>query len=228
MRATGATPRRVTAMVASTSPSGWSEKAATASRVLDSTACITTFNDDNSIFRVSANTAYGGHHNAYRICGTKGQIENVRGMGNKVMLRYNAWDKPEDKPEISLYEAEWKDKDEEIIVSSGHGGGDFITVRMFLECIEEGKQPEHPFDVHSAVTMSSVAILAHRSALGGGMPYDIPDFHDEEQRKKYENDRLSPFYGPDGSAPTLPCCPTKPDYKPPQEQIDKYMEMINS
>lgn len=225
MRATGATPKRVTAMAAAGTPA---ERKTGMSHVLELAACITTYNDDNSIFRVVANSAFGGHHNAYRICGTKGQIENVRGMGNKVMLRYNAWDKPEDKPEISLYEAEWKDKDEEIIESSGHGGGDFITVRMFLECIEQGKQPEHPFDVHSAVTMSSVAILAHRSALEGGMPYDIPDFHDEEQRKKYENDRLSPFYGPDGSAPTLPCCPTKPDYKPDQEQIDKYMEMINS
>ena len=59
-------------------------------------------------------------------------------------------------------------------------------------------------DFHSAVTMSSVGIPAHRSVPEGSVPYDIPDFRKEEDRVKYENDRLSPFYGSDGSLPTLP------------------------
>ena len=33
--------------------------------------------------------------------------------------------------------------------------------------------------------------------------YDIPDFHNEEDLKKYENDHLTPFYGSDGSTPTI-------------------------
>ena len=49
------------------------------------------------------------------------------------------------------------------------------------------------------------------------MPYDIPDFHLEEERVKYENDYLSPFYGKDGSEPTLPCC-SHPDYAPTEKQ----------
>ena len=33
--------------------------------------------------------AFGAHDNAYRLCCEKGQIENLRGMGDRVMLRYN-------------------------------------------------------------------------------------------------------------------------------------------
>ena len=146
-------------------------------------------------------------------------------MDSKVMLRYNSWDRPENMSENNLYDPLWHDKDEALIKKSGHGGGDYLTVRMFLDCIREGKQPEHPFDIYSAINMSSVAILSHRSVLEGGMPYDIPDFHLEENRVKYENDRLSPFWGQDGSAPTLPCC-SHPDFKPTEEQLKGFDELL--
>ena len=51
--------------------------------------------------------------------------------------------------------------------------------------------------------MASVAILSHRSILNGGAPYDIPDFRKEEDRVKYENDHETPFWGPNGEAPTV-------------------------
>jgi hypothetical protein len=96
---------------------------------------------------------------------------------------------------------------------------------MFVDCIKEGHQPEHPFDVYSAVKMSSTAILAHRSMLEGGKPYDIPDFTKEEDKELYKNDRLSPFYGSDGSAPTIPCC-SDPNYKPTEKQMNLYLESL--
>jgi hypothetical protein len=61
--------------------------------------------------------------------------------------------------------------------------------------------------------MASVAILAHRSILEGNKPFDIPDFHREEDRAKFENDDLTPFYGKNGELPTLPCC-SDPGYTP--------------
>ena len=78
MHITGATPKKVTAfaMYAPTT-----EDVPTASYNADVAANITTFNDDGSVFRVTAWSEYGGHHNSYRICGTKGQIENLRGKG---------------------------------------------------------------------------------------------------------------------------------------------------
>ena len=222
MNATGATPKKVTAF-ACYAPDD--KKIASASYVGDRSAIITTLNDDGSVFRITGCSAFGAHENSYRICGTKGQIENVRGMENKVMLRYNYWEKPDGMEENNLYEPSWNDKDEDLIKKSGHGGGDYLTARDFLDCIKEGRQPNHPFDLHSALAMSSVAILAHRSMLEGGMPYDIPDFTCEEDLKKYENDRHTPFTSPDGTKGDLPCC-SNADYKPTEKQLEMYEEYI--
>lgn len=222
MSATGATPKRVTAFAAYAPIEG---DVPSASRGGDRAAVIMTQNDDGSIFRVTGCAAFGGHHNAYRICGTDGQIENVRGMGDKVMLRYNSWTLPEGAKENELYTPDWNDKDEELIKKTGHGGGDYLTARMFLECIREGRQPVHPFDLHSAIAMSSTAILAHRSVLEGGKPYDIPDFRCDEDCALYENDHLSPFLGEGGEEPTLPTC-SKPDFRPTEEQEKLYHELI--
>lgn len=221
MWVTGATPKRVHAM-ASFCPV---PEKATARRVGDRAAIITTLNDDNSVFKVTGCSAFGAHSNSYRICCENGQIENLRGMGEKVMLRYSDWCIPEGTEEANLYEPQWNDEDEEFINQSGHGGGDYIVARMFLDCIRENRQPEHPYDIHSAVTMSSVAILAHRSILNGGIPYDIPDFHNEDCRKEYENDRLSPFVYSDGTMPSIPCC-SKTDFKPTDEQLRLYNEAM--
>ncbi len=221
MWSTGATPKRVSAMPVYAPM----KENATARRVGDRAAIITTLNDDDSVFRVTGCSAFGAHHNAYRICGENGQIENLRGMGEKMMLRYNEWSVPEGREEVNLYDAQWNDSDEEFIKGAGHGGGDYVVARMFLDCIKEGRQPEHPYDIYSAVTMASVAILAHRSILNGGIPYDIPDFRLEECRKEYENDRQTPFCGTNGSKPDIPCC-SNPDYSPTEEQIRKIAEIL--
>ena len=222
MWATGATPKKVTSFAAFAPIEG---DVPTASFSGDRVSIVTTQNDDGSIFRITGCAAFGGHHNAYRICGTEGQIENLRGMGNKVMLRYNGWSKPEGMDDVNLYEPKWNDPDEEIFKTSGHGGGDYLTARVFLDCIKKGKQPEHPFDIYSAINMSSVATLAHRSMLEGGKPYDIPDFTKEEDCKLYENDRLSPFYGVEGSDPVIPCC-SHTDFKPTEKQIENYKKAL--
>jgi len=222
MRATGATPCRVTAMAAFAPVT--EENAPTASYNGDRAAIIMTQNNDGSVFRFTGCAAFGAHHNAYRICGTKGSIENLRGMGEQVMLRYNEWEKPEGVQE-GLYDPEWNDKDEALIKQTEHGGADYISIRSFLDCIREGHQPEHPFDIHSAVAMSSVAILGHRSVLAGGQPFDIPDFHQEEARVQYENDRETPFYGTDGSKPTTPCC-SHTDFAPTETQVEAYRNVL--
>ncbi len=223
MHATGATPRQVSALAVY--EPFLEDDIPTASRSGDRVAIITTKNDDGSVFRFTGCAAFGGHHNAYRVCGTEGQIENIHGMGGKMVLHYNGWTKPEGADEISMYDAKWHDKDEELIKKSGHGGADFITARMFLECVKEGKQPCHPFDIYSAVTMSSVAILAHRSMLKGGIPFEIPDFKTEGARVMYENDRLSPFPGKNGEEPTLPCC-SKPDFRPSEAQMKLFKKEV--
>lgn len=218
MRATGATPRRVTAFAIHAPNRVGAYNG-------DNSAIVVTQNDDGSVFRVVPCGNFGANGNSYRICGEDGQVENIRGMEDKIMLRCNGWSMPQGMQEVNLYDAVVPDEDDAVRPQTGHGGSDFLTVRMFLRCIQNGTQPEFPFNVHAAVAMSSVAILSHRSVLEGGAPYDVPDLHDEAQRRRYEDDRLSPFPGPDGSAPTLPCC-SVPSYRPSAEEMAEYEALL--
>ena len=219
MYITGASPIRVTAMPVF-DPSDKSSIFGTS--VGDRAAIITCLNDDDSVFRVTGCAGFGAHENSYRICGENGQIENIRG-DKRVLLRYNSWQIPEGGVATSEYIPEWNDKDAKLIEKSGHGGGDFLVIREFFDCIRENKRPV--FDEYFATTMASVAILGHRSLLECGVPYDIPDLHKEEERVKYENDILTPFWGADGSEPTIPAC-SHVDYKPTPEEMEAYDKMI--
>ena len=99
MWATKATPKIVTAFAIYAPYEG---DVPCAKQTGDRTSIITTLNDDGSVFRVTGCANFGGHHNSYRVCGTEGQIENLRGMDNKIMLHYNAWSKPVGAQEYNL------------------------------------------------------------------------------------------------------------------------------
>jgi len=197
---TGAMPVRVTAMPAGTPATANCEGI---SKGVPEKACvITCMNDDGSAYRVMACSGFGSGESSYRICCEKGQMENLRDGTNRLSLNYSHWYVPENVSSANTcYEPVLQDKDIELAMKSGHGGGDFFVIREFLTCLRENRRPE--FDVYFATTLSSVAILGHRSMLKNGMPYDIPDFRKEEDRVKYENDTLTPFYGTDGSEPTI-------------------------
>lgn len=222
MYATGANPVRVTAMpVFAPVPSDCDS----AGYVGEKAAIITTLNDDDSVFKVTGHASFGASDNSYRLCCEKGQVENVRGSGGKIMLRYNGWDKPEDAEAVNYYQPEDTDKDAAMIKLSSHGGGDFLVIRKFMECVRENKRPD--FDVYFATRMASVAILAHRSLMEFGVPYDIPDFRKKEDREKYRNDDATPFHYSDGREPNIPCC-SRPDYKPSEQQIANFNEILNN
>lgn len=221
MYITGSIPKRVVALPVYCPTE---EQYASGSFVGDRAAIITCLNDNDSVFRVTGCAAFGAHGNSYRVCGTNGQIENVRGTNGKIMLRYNDWQIPEGMAETNFYMPEWHGVAADVVNQFGHGGGDYFVMRRFFEAIRTQSQPD--FDVYFATTTASVAILSHRSMLAGGEPFDIPDFHKEEDRIKYENDTLTPFFGSDGSEPTMPCC-SRPDYRPSEEQLSKYRELVS-
>ena len=190
----------------------------------DRAAIIMTLNNDGSVFKFTANAGFGAHGNSYRVCGENGQIENIRGTKGEIMLRYNKWSKPEGIVDQNIrYTPEWHHKDADLIEKEGHGGGDFLVIQEFLNCLRENRKPD--FDVYFATKMSAVGILAHRSLLERGVPYDVPDFRKEEDRIKWENDTLSPFYGMDGSEPTLPCS-SHPEFKPTDAQLNAYKALL--
>lgn len=213
---TGATPKKVTAMPI------YKPEISGAIYNGDLGAAMLITNDDNSVFRVFGNTSFGFREDSYRIVGTKGQIENVRGGGGKVALNFNPWEIPEGKQESNIYMPEWGDVDEEAVKKAGHGGGDYFTINEFFNCIRENRQPE--MDVYFATSMTAVGILAFRSILEN-RPFDIPDMRKEEERKQFENDRETPFYSSDGGEPTIRCC-SDPNFVQKEEIINNYLEVI--
>lgn len=221
MRATGSLPVRVTAQPVFCPPV---PEAITGRYVGDNLAVITCLNDDDSVFRVFGHSAFGGEENSYRVCGTKGQIENLRGFEDTVSILYNEWDKPEDMEEKhTSYKIEPLEHEAEFVKKAGHAGGDFYVIKHFFDCIRTNTKPD--MDEYFSTRLASVAILAHKSLMAGGAPFDIPDFRKEDDRKKYENDHSSPFWYSDGTAPNIPCC-SRPDYKPTDEQVKRFQKAI--
>lgn len=162
-------------------------------RVGDPGSVILCRMDNGSVFRILG-LLLPGHSNWYRIHGKRGAMEITRGPGyfgpEQIRVWHEEWDVKPGELRERTYVPDWPEHGE-LARKASHGGGDFWTTLHFAEAIRTGK---HPFlDVYRGVTMSSVGILAWRSALEDGKPFDMPDFRKESSRKKYENDTYSPF-----------------------------------
>ena len=130
-------------------------------------------------------------------------MEIARGPGyfgpGHVRVWHEPWNEWPGQPLERSYLPEWPEHGE-LAEKAGHGGGDFWTNFHFARAIRSGEAPF--LDVYRAVAMSSVGILAWRSALKEGHPVEVPDFRDEAQRAPYEDDTWSPWPGGDPRAPS--------------------------
>jgi predicted dehydrogenase len=162
-------------------------------KVCDPGCVILCRMDNGAVFRLFG-LGLPGHSIWYRVHGTKGAMETTRGPGyfgpEQVRVWHEEWELKPGQVRERTYVPEWP-KLGEIAEKAGHGGGDFWVLYYFGEAIKKGEQPY--LDVYRGVTMSSVGILAWKSALEDGRPYDMPNFRNENERKKYENDYWSPF-----------------------------------
>lgn len=158
----------------------------------DKTGIMIVRMNNGAIFRIAGSCGLQPHQNWYRLSCTKGSIETCRGNDTQNMrLCYNWWSKPDkDTPEEQIYPAKWAEKGD-IAEKAGHGGGDFWVMEKFVKYVRGIDEPF--FTVYHAVQLSEIAILGWRSAMGKGVPFAIPDLRDEEVRKQYENDTLTPF-----------------------------------
>lgn len=224
MMATHSNPVRVTALPAHVhNDISEDDKVISASHIGDIASFILTQNDDGSVYRFVGHSSFGAHANVYRIAGTRGQIENVRGTDGKIMLNFNGWQIPEGYEEHNFYMPEEDESVAKLAGQTGHAGGDYYMFRDFFDCIRTGRKPY--FDVFVATKMSAIAILANKSLLEGGTPYDIPDFSKEEDRVKWENDRTSPFYTYGVNEPNIACC-SNPDFVTDPARYARFMEAM--
>ena len=225
MMATGSKPIKVSAMPIrfETVAPPENDNVISNSYVNDRTCIIMTQNDDGSVYRVVGNSSFGAHGNTYRIAGTRGQIENLRGTNGQISLNFNDWHIPEGYEEHNLYYPKENELLGALAEKTGHDGGDFYMFRDFFDCINSGRNPF--FDVYTSTLMSAVGILAHRSVLDGGKPYDVPDFRRDEDRVLWENDRLSPFYSYGTNEPTIQCA-SDPNYRPDEKRRERFLKIM--
>ena len=201
---TGEMPKRVVAMVADNDPESIKKYK---KFYTESAGVMLITTSGGAVMRVNGSSSMAPHGNWYRLACTNGGAETVRGDQTKVRLSYNSWTKPEGAEEDTVYEAQWA-SDAESANAAGHGGGDYWVVRKFVEACR-GENTPFP-DVYTACAMSAVAILGWRSVLNGNIPYDIPDFRNEEERSKYEQDRQFPF-PKEGVPNNIPYTTGRPD-----------------
>ena len=162
--------------------------------------------DNGAVFRIFG-LILPGHSNWYRVHGERGAMEIVRGPGyfgpGEVRVWHEEWQCAEGQESERVYVPDWPEHGE-LARQAGHGGGDFWTNFHFAEAIRSGRQPF--LDVYRGVAMSSVGVLAWKSALVDGAPFDVPDFSDEASRAPYADDHWSPWpqhAGPGQPPPSL-------------------------
>jgi predicted dehydrogenase len=171
-------------------------------RVGDPGSVILCRMDNGAVFRLMG-LFLPGHSCWTRVHGTRGAMETTRDPGyfgsGKVRVWHEPWLRHAGQPIERVYVPEWPEH-AAMANRAGHGGGDFWTNFEFANAIRSGKQPY--LNVYRGVAMSSVGILAWRSALSDGAPCEMPNFSSEKSRKAVENDHWSPF--PSHGAPGQP------------------------
>jgi predicted dehydrogenase len=149
--------------------------------------------DNGAVFRIFG-LLLPGHSVWYRVHGDRGAMETARGPGyfgpGHVRVWHDEWDCPPGVATERTYVPDWPEH-ADLAAKAGHGGGDFWTNFAFANAIRTGEPPF--LDVYRGVAMSSVGILAWRSALADGAPLEIPDLRDEAARQAWADDHASPF-----------------------------------
>lgn len=69
-----------------------------------------------------------------------------------------------------------------------HGGSDFYSTYFFIQKCLGKPDGKWSIDVYQAVDMGICGILAWKSALNGGMPIDVPNLRNKEERDAFRND----------------------------------------
>lgn len=127
----------------------------------------------------------------YCIYGSKGRMESERED-----IREGEYAVCTFRKNIDMFEGECEDHIEtyrpidaltEKAKGFGHGSSDFYTMYNFVEKIK-GNPEADIIDVYEAMDMFLPGVFAYRSVLSGGIPMEIPNFRNKEEREKYRND----------------------------------------
>lgn len=125
----------------------------------------------------------------YTVFGSKGRLMSDPNLpesvyATKMYLESYAQEGHYDEMKLDYYEA--KDELSEVASHFSFSGADFYTMWNALEKIK-GNPAADTIDVYEALDMFLPGLLAHVSVMNGGIPVDIPNLRDPQQREKYRN-----------------------------------------
>ena len=126
----------------------------------------------------------------YSIYGSKGRMECAREdacESDHVNKLYVNLDEYEGENANEPYEKSTGDAFSRLAAPSGHGGSDWYVMHNVVETVR-GRENMDIVDVYEAMDMFLPGMFAYRSVLKGGIPLDIPDLRNPEEREKWRND----------------------------------------
>ena len=126
----------------------------------------------------------------YSIYGSKGRMECAREdacESDHVNKLYVNLDDFEGQNRNEPEEIPTRDEFTRIAAPSGHGGSDWYVMHNVVETLR-GRTNMDVIDVYEAMDMFLPGMFAYRSVLQGGIPLDIPDLRNPEEREKWRND----------------------------------------
>jgi hypothetical protein len=163
----------------------------------------------------------------YSMYGSKGRMETAREDAKaehyrRLYVNVDDYEGQYKKSEIKNYKPVKAYDD--ICQKFGHGGSDFYSMWPFIEKIK-GNPEADIIDVYEGMDMYLPGTFAFRSILAGGVPMEIPNLRNKEERDKWRNDTACTFPEKAGDM-LLPTCKTgTPDI--PQEVYERVKEMWN-
>ncbi len=131
----------------------------------------------------------------YSIYGSKGRMESARADAeqdgyNRIYINADEYSGQYGEVKIENYLPESELK--KFQKGFDHGGSDFDTVWHFVEKIK-GNEKADIIDVYEAMDMFLPGMFAYRSILKGGVPVEIPNLRNKEEREQFRNDTACTF-----------------------------------
>ena len=128
----------------------------------------------------------------YSLYGSKGTMESAReitknGEMKTLFVNSDKYDGEYPAPSHRESYAPHQFAGEALEKQFGHGGSDFYSMYHFVSRIL-GNKGADIIDVYEALDMGMVGMFAYRSILAGGVPMEIPDLRDPEERAKWRDD----------------------------------------
>ena len=126
----------------------------------------------------------------YSIYGSKGRMECPREDAcesdhvNKLFVNVDEY---EGQNANEPYEKSTSDCFSRLAAPSGHGGSDWYVMHNVVETVR-GRENMDIVDVYEAMDMFLPGMFAYRSVLQGGIPLDVPNLRNAEEREKWRND----------------------------------------